>query len=198
MTICSRFGPPHLFITGTTNPKWPEIQDQLHHDQTVHDRPSIANRVFNLKLKFIISLIENGLFGNFIARVDSKEWQKRGLTHFHLIVWLDLPSNFEITPQFIDNILSAELPPEDSALFEIIKRCNLHGPCGEDNPSSPCMVNGVCSKGFKKPFSKTTKVQGLATRGWVDSPPGEPTQLCRPLTRRGRRRIAVAVHAQDP
>ena len=34
----------------------------------------------------------------------------------------------------------------------------MHGPCGASNPSSPCMVNVVCSKHFTKDFVDNTYV----------------------------------------
>lgn len=35
-----QFGCPDLFITVTTNPKWPEIRANLHPQQKPHDRPT--------------------------------------------------------------------------------------------------------------------------------------------------------------
>jgi Helitron helicase-like domain at N-terminus len=43
LTLYAKFGKPHLFITGTTNPKWTEITNALLPGQIVHDRPDIAN-----------------------------------------------------------------------------------------------------------------------------------------------------------
>ena len=35
----------------------------------------------------------------------------------------------------------------------------VHGPCGKLNPTSPCMEDGKCSKGFTKPFCEKTVIR---------------------------------------
>ena len=53
--------------------------------------------------------------------------------------------------------IRAEIPGKDEpALREIILRNNLHGPCGIDNPSCPCMVEGRCTKNFPKAPAEQT------------------------------------------
>jgi hypothetical protein len=49
--IVNTIGEPTLFITGTTNTKWPEIVSQLLPGQTVFDRPDIVTQVFHARLK---------------------------------------------------------------------------------------------------------------------------------------------------
>ena len=76
------------------------------------------------------------------------EWQKGGLPHSHILVWL----KHKIHASQIDSFLSAEIPnkliyPE---LYEIIIRQMIHGTCGRMNMNSPCMKNGKCTKHFSK------------------------------------------------
>ncbi|GBN29122.1 hypothetical protein AVEN_106795-1 [Araneus ventricosus] len=61
-------------------------------------------------------------------------------------------------PESIDRIVSAELPDEalDSRLHEIVKATMIHGPCGVLNPYSPCMADGICTKGYPKQFKEAT------------------------------------------
>lgn len=52
--------------------------------------------------------------------------------------------------------MKAELPSseDEPALYDVIKRHNIHGPCGTGvNESSPCMIDGKCSKRYPKAFS---------------------------------------------
>lgn len=82
------------------------------------------------------------------------EWQKRGLPHAHILVWLI----DKIRPEEIDIIISAEIPDmsTDTLLFDIVTTNMIHGPCGNLNSSSPCMANGKCTKNFPKEFSNDT------------------------------------------
>ena len=69
--------------------------------------------------------------------IYSIEWQKRGLPHAHILIWL----KDQIKSDQIDSVISAELPDrqQDSRLFEITVKNMIHGPCGSINPSSSCM-----------------------------------------------------------
>ncbi|GFQ73624.1 helitron_like_N domain-containing protein [Trichonephila clavata] len=82
---------------------------------------------------------------------DSKlflQWQKRGLPHAHILVWL----KDRIRPEEIDQIISAEIPDPliDQELFDIVTKHMIHGPCGAFNMTSPCMENGKCKKKLPK------------------------------------------------
>ena len=166
MAIVQKFGKPTLFITMTCNPEWKEIQEALNPGETAFDRPDICTRVFKLKNDLLLDDIEKKeIFGKVKAFVGTIEQQKRkGLHHSHNLIILEsdfVPRN----PEDIDKIVSAEFPdPETNPkLHAIIKRNNMHGPCGKLNPKSPCMEtndNGTiyCSKEFPKDLQKETTV----------------------------------------
>ena len=74
------------------------------------------------------------------------------------------------TADACDLTITAELPPDPETLppgeaqeqarrlEKIVLTNMIHGPCGKDFPNSPCLVDGVCSKGFPKDFSSFTIV----------------------------------------
>ncbi|UYV74337.1 hypothetical protein LAZ67_11003112 [Cordylochernes scorpioides] len=82
------------------------------------------------------------------------EWQKRGLPHAHLLLWL---TNM-IRPNQIDEVIQAEIPDInlDPELHAIVIKQMVHGPCGVLNTNSPCMKDGKCSKKYPKGFCETT------------------------------------------
>ncbi|XP_029144445.1 uncharacterized protein [Arachis hypogaea] len=91
MAICKHFGYPDLFLTLTCNPNWPEFQRYTNRDQVpIADRPDIACRVFHAKMKCLLNDLKNGVFfGPLNAGMYTIEFQKRGLPHAHILLWLD-------------------------------------------------------------------------------------------------------------
>ena len=79
------------------------------------------------------------------------EFQKRGLPHAHIIIFLKPYAKLRTSEQ-IDSLMSSEFPLYDNELLELIKKLMVHTPCGTQRPNAPYMVNGRCSKGFPKPF----------------------------------------------
>jgi len=67
----------------------------------------------------------------------------------------------KIRPDEIDKIIVAELPDKDHdrALFDIVIKNMVHGPCGEHNLTSPCMKNGICSKKYPHGFVTDTQTE---------------------------------------
>ena len=94
------------------------------------------------------------IFGSTRCHMYTIEWQKRGLPHAHILIWL----HERIRPDDVDRIISAEIPSrdEDPTLYNIITKHMVHGPCGQLNPASPCMKDGACSKRFPKDLLRET------------------------------------------
>ena len=155
MTYVRAYGRPDLFITFTCNPTWDEIKELLLTGQSSSDRHDISARVFKQKLKSLLDFIVNHhVFGETRCWMYSIEWQKRGLPHAHILIWLIE----KVTPDLIDQVISAEIPDVDidPDLFEIITKNMIHGPCGLLNNNSPCMSDGKCTKRYPRHFLAET------------------------------------------
>ena len=110
MAICRRFHKPDIFLTMTANPNWPEIRESLLPGQEPSDRPDIVARVFHLKKEALLKDIKkNGIFGKVVASVYTIEFQKRGLPHMHLLIFLD-PNDKIRTPEDADQVSCAQIP----------------------------------------------------------------------------------------
>ena len=170
MAIVREFQKTDFFITMTCNPKWKEIQAELSDGRTPQDRPDLTARVFKLKEDQLMKdLISGKLLGQVVAHMNVIEFQKRGLPHCHILLILADHDRL-IAKEFVDQVIVAELPPSPKdatdqdqkeawqRLQDIVTTIMIHGSCGSSNPSSPCMENGKCSKGFPKSFLKETIV----------------------------------------
>ena len=168
MAICREYHKPDFFITMTCNAKWSEITDELRQGETVEDRPDLVARVFKLKKDQLIQDIRTKkVFGKVPAMLWVIEFQKRGLPHVHILVIL-ADDDRVLSSTDVDNVICAQLPPDPATfkdkeqkeqaerLESIVLKNMVHGPCGKDNPSSPCMENGKCTKNYPKDFCKKT------------------------------------------
>ncbi|CAN0875206.1 ATP-dependent DNA helicase PIF6 [Linum grandiflorum] len=136
MAICRYYKNHDLFITFTCNAQWPEIINAFKEDVGIHGED-----------KHMV-----------IARdMHTVEFQKRGLPHVHIILWL-ADEYKPKTVAMVDKIISSELPDPliDPVGYDPVTKFMVHGPCGESRLSSPCMKNGRCSKFFPKQFASET------------------------------------------
>jgi hypothetical protein len=157
MAIVRKQGKPDLFITFTANVNWREIQENLN-GCLAADRPDIVVRVFNLKLKELIKdITKRQIFGKVVGHVHVVEFQKRGLPHAHILIILSQEDKLRSCEEY-DEVVWAEIPDKNiyPMLFFTITSKNFHGPCGEINPNSVCLKNGICEKQFPKLYNENT------------------------------------------
>jgi hypothetical protein len=89
MQLMFKYGKPCLFVTFTCNPKWAEITSVIGNDTPTDYHPMLLARVFEAKLVSMIKDIKSGkIFGNVAATTYVIEWQKRGLPHAHILIFL--------------------------------------------------------------------------------------------------------------
>ena len=151
MAINRYFGDSDLFITITANAKWPEIQNALLDGQEAHNHPNLVVYVFHAKLHSFIKDIKNGILDNIAAFLYTIEFQKRGLSHAHIIIFLK-PHAKLCTPDQIDSLMSSEFPIGNPELLELIKKFIVHGPCGRHNINVPYINGGKCTRKFPMTF----------------------------------------------
>ena len=94
---------------------------------------------------------------SFCSVIYTIEFQKRGLPHAHILVFL-YPEYRYTNGKSIDKVICAEIPDkdEDPRLFDIVSSLMIHGPCGDQNKNSPCMDNGRCTKRYPKKYAAET------------------------------------------
>ena len=159
LTYVIHHGPPDLFITVTCNPNWDEIKRELFPGQTAKDRPDLVARVFKMKVKKVMDILQNhNVFGYRQCYMFTIEWQKRGLPHVHILLWL----KEKIHPSEIDSVISAEIPDPtlDPELYKLVTSHMIHGP--ECNcTKTVTFQNGrrvtQCVKKYPREFLKETK-----------------------------------------
>lgn len=101
------------------------------------------------------------------AFVVSVEFQNRGMPHAHCLFCLDRCVEGFGTPEFVDQLITAEIPDRPSEetkdtpegiqqqrYYDLVKQLYIHD-CTE---KSMCMIDGSCNKRFPKPFCDTTIV----------------------------------------
>ena len=154
MSLVSEYGNPSLFITMTANPQWPEILEALEDEQTPSDRPDLIARAFYYRFHSMLrDVTQYERFGKCPAYVYTIEFQKRGLPHVHLILFLDPDARPE-TAEAIDCLISAQLPDPilEPDLFELVTLNMLHGPC----QGYKCWTGTECKLGYPRPLCATT------------------------------------------
>jgi hypothetical protein len=116
LAINRHFHGADLFLTMTANPNWKEIKEALLPGQSTADRPDLVVRVFHAKVEELkADIFKNDYLGQTVARVWTIEFQKRGLPHIHMIIFLHPDSKLR-TPEDVDTLLSAEF------LFQMRRR----------------------------------------------------------------------------
>ncbi|KAI5664376.1 hypothetical protein M9H77_23699 [Catharanthus roseus] len=124
---------------------WKEIQEQLQPGQRPQDRPDLTSRVFRAKLQDLkYQLFKKEIFGKVAARVYVIEYQKRGLSHAHILIILKNEYKIKSPYQF-DKFVCAELPDKNRflELFNLVVKHMMHGPRREKNKRNFCLANGV-------------------------------------------------------
>jgi hypothetical protein len=109
--LVSEFGCPHVFLTLTCNPKWPEIVSQLLDGQTAFDHPEVTAAVFKSRLDQMKMNIQNGKY------FDGCE-----VTYtFHVIEcqYWGLPNREDLI-NFVNRHFAAEMPCFEGEEFQNI------------------------------------------------------------------------------
>ena len=130
MAIVSRFGKPDLFLTMTMDASCDEVKRNIFPLQQPSDRPDIVVRVFRSKLMHLEEdIVTRRIFGevrNYMYRI---EFQKRSLPHVHMLTTLGDKDKLK-TPEDVDSVIRATVPDaSDTALFDVVTKCNLHTRC---------------------------------------------------------------------
>ena len=104
-----------LFIIIICNLQWIELLLAAFSDQTAQDRLELVTRLFKLKLNVLLhELIDLHVFDNVVGYVYTIEYQKRDLSHVHILLIFEQNGKSRIS-DIIDCMICAEI--SDKNLF---------------------------------------------------------------------------------
>jgi hypothetical protein len=107
MAIARHFKKIDIFLTITANPNWPEIKQELLPTQQSHNHPDLIACIFKMKKDALIHLItQKGIFGPCIAHIVANQFQKCGLPHAHILIFLAQDYKLS-TPTAVDEVICA-------------------------------------------------------------------------------------------
>ena len=197
-TTCyvKEYGTPDIFATMTCDPKNPGISKFQHDGQQSSHVHDVTARWFNQQVATLMDALNKGdIFGEVQAYLYTVEWQKRGLPHIHLVVWL----KEKLQPSDTDSVISAEIPDPatDPELYAIITSKMIHGPCGAKKPDAPCMVKGKCSKGYPRQFVTETETQRSGYPSYRRRSPAEGGQTAEITAKIDGRQVRYTVDNRD-
>ncbi|KIK35023.1 hypothetical protein CY34DRAFT_26716 [Suillus luteus UH-Slu-Lm8-n1] len=89
LAICRFCLKPDLFLMMTANGSWPEITENLLPGQSAVDHPDLVAHVFYQKQQALLKKVRAGYYGKVAGLVYTIEYQKRGLPHMHLLIFLE-------------------------------------------------------------------------------------------------------------
>ncbi|CAN1789045.1 hypothetical protein LINPERHAP1_LOCUS18311, partial [Linum perenne] len=92
------------------------------------NRADVMARVFKLKLNQLMLEIKiKQIFGNCIGYLHAIEFQKRGLPHAHILLFLSTEDKI-YSPADIDSIISAEIPDlvDDPECYNAVSQFMFH------------------------------------------------------------------------
>ena len=166
MTIARYFQKIDLFITVTTNSQWEEIWRELLPGQEPSDRPNLIAHVFQLKKEALLcDILKNGIFGRTVAKIFTIEFQKQGLPHMHLLIFLEEEHKL-YSIAAVNSCIRAYWPDPETELqlFKIVKEVMVHSMCGSANPRAPCTdEKGQCTKKYPRSFRRGPQWMKKAT-----------------------------------
>ena len=100
-----------------------------------------------------------------MAIVYTVEYQKSGLPHAHILLFLHHDDKHPTAAE-IDRIISAEIPDlnEEPLVYEAVKQYMIHGPCGSINSRAGCMIEKKCTKHFLNFFFRKPLLMKMASQ----------------------------------
>ena len=106
-------------------------------------------------------LLNKNILGQIRAHSATIEWQKRGLTHAHILIIMKEGSRPR-TPEEIDGVVHSEIPDKEKnpLLHSVITSTNIHGHSSGAHLQCPCTEgygqNHHSSKDFPKLLRNST------------------------------------------